>query len=261
MKLYEVMKVLEEIAPFSYALNWDNVGLLVGDKERDIRKIYIALDCDDFAVDEAIRADANLVLTHHPLIFSGIKRVTADDFIGRRIMRIVRHKMAVVAMHTNFDLAHMARLTGERMELCDVKPMSIEVSEGDEDYGLGVIGDIFNTSLGDLAKKVKEAFELGSVKYFGDKHMEISRVAIVPGSGKSEIDEAISQGADVLITGDVDHHSGIDAVAKGLAIIDAGHYGIEHIFIEFMKNELEKRLADADIEIIAQGKHEPFKVI
>lgn len=261
MRLRDLMKVFEKIAPKSYACEWDNVGLLVGDKDKGIKKVYVALDCDDYTVEEAIKCEANLILTHHPLIFSPLKRITADDFVSRRIMRLIRHKMGLFAMHTNFDVAHMSTLAGEKMQLNDVVALEPMAEVNGKELGLGVVGDVFATELDELSAKVKDVFGLDNVKVFGDRHHLISRIAVVPGSGKSEIDSARLAGADVLITGDIDHHSGIDAVAKGLAIIDAGHYGIEHIFVDYVAGELARLLEGEDVEIIAQGKHEPFRVL
>ena len=122
-----------------------------------------------------------------------------------------------------------------------------------------VFGAAEEISLKECAESVKKAFSLENVKVFGNLDGMVGKVAISPGSGKSMIGIALAAGADVLVTGDIGHHEGIDAVAQGLAIIDAGHYGIEHIFIEDMANYLRK-----NIEGIVVETHEithPFQVI
>ena len=106
---------------------------------------------------------------------------------------------------------------------------------------------------------MKEAFQLNEVKVFGELGQKVQRIAICPGSGKSVIPEALKRNADVLITGDIGHHEGIDANAQGLAVIDAGHYGIEHIFIEDMKQYLEKNLEG--VEVIAAPVRHPFQMV
>ena len=114
-------------------------------------------------------------------------------------------------------------------------------------------------SLKQLGDQVKQRFGLQTVKVFGDLEKPVSRVAVCPGAGKSMIGDALCQGAQVFITGDIDHHSGIDAVAQGLCIIDAGHYGIEHIFISDMQEYVSRELPQ--IEAVAQERNDPFVVL
>jgi putative NIF3 family GTP cyclohydrolase 1 type 2 len=127
-------------------------------------------------------------------------------------------------------------------------------------YGIGVIGS-FGTpvSLGDLAERVKKQFGLEHVKVFGDPAAGVKRMAICPGSGKSTIGDAVEKGAQALLTGDIDHHSGLDAVSQGLCIIDAGHYGLEHIFIEYMERWIREHIPE--VEVVAQKKQMPYHVL
>lgn len=112
MECKKVIEILEKQSPKSYACDWDNVGLLVGREDKEIQKIYIALDATDEAIEEAIANGADMLLTHHPMIFKGMKRVTQEDFIGRRIIRLIQNDMVYYAMHTNFDVMGMADLAG-----------------------------------------------------------------------------------------------------------------------------------------------------
>ena len=263
MKLYELIDFFEEVAPKKDARDWDNVGLLVGDRDWDIKKVYIALDATDEVVDEAIEKGADLILTHHPLIFKSIGRVDASNFVGRRIIRLIENHVACYAMHTNFDIHHMGRLAEERLHLqhtISLDPCDID-GEIDPNVGIGRIGSLMEggQSLLDYSEHVKEMFELPYVRVYGDHEAVIHTVAVSPGSGRGEIDVAVHGGADVLITGDIDHHSGIDAVAKGLCIIDAGHYGVEHIFVKYM----EKRIGaeSFEIETICAPKTMPYYIV
>ena len=125
--------------------------------------------------------------------------------------------------------------------------------------GIGRGADLASpVPLKEVCWSVKDRFHLGAVKVFGDMDRMVSRIAISPGSGKSMVKAALDKRADVLITGDIDHHTGIDAVAQGLAIIDAGHYGIEHIFIEDVKAYLEDRLEG--VEVKAAPVCHPFQI-
>ena len=135
-----------------------------------------------------------------------------------------------------------------------------DIGEEDEPEGIGRVSDLeIPMTLRECCEDVKDAFHLGAVKVFGNLEDKVKRIAICPGSGKSVIQAALDKHADVLITGDIGHHEGIDAVAQGMAIIDGGHYGIEHIFIEDMRQYLEKNLKD--VEVISAPIIHPFLLV
>ena len=260
MRLREVIAGLNELAPESYQESWDNSGLQIGDLDSEIHNVCIALDLDDAVVEEAIAHNADLIVTHHPLIFSPLKRITTEDFIGKRLLKLARAGISYYAMHTNFDIAKMADLAAERLQLKDVSVLDVCFTKDEKEFGIGCIGALQSSlSLAELAGLVKESFGLESVRIFGETDTKIHTIAICPGSGKSTISSAISKGADVLVTGDIDHHNGIDAVAQGLAIIDAGHYGLEHIFTEYMKEYMEQHMGVLKIHV--PQTREVFRVI
>ena len=123
MKCADLIQILRKQADESYAYSWDNVGLLVGSLEKEIHKVYIALDASDEAVEEAMEKQADLILTHHPLIFQGMKRITQEDFIGRRVIAMIRADLCYYAMHTNFDVMGMAELAAEKIHLTQQTPL------------------------------------------------------------------------------------------------------------------------------------------
>ena len=255
----EVMDILEKNYPADYALDWDNVGLLVGRDDKEVRRIYVALDADDETIEAAVRWKADMLVTHHPMIFSGLKRINNLDFIGARILKLVQNDISYYAMHTNYDVLGMAELSGRKMSLED--PEVLEVTrDGEQPEGIGRVADLASPApLREICWSVKDRFHLGAVKVFGDMDQPVSRIAISPGSGKSMIKAALDKKADVLITGDIDHHTGIDAVAQGLAVIDAGHYGIEHIFIDDVKEYLKEKLEG--VEVKAAPVRHPFQIV
>lgn len=260
MNCREIMEILEAQSPLSYACDWDNVGLLAGSPAKEIKKIYIALDALDETVEEAVFMGADLLLTHHPLIFKGIKKITTEDFIGRRLIKLIQNDIAYYAMHTNFDVKGMADLSAAMLGLENTKVLDVTVFENDREEGIGRIGNLMEPmTLEHLVRFVKAAFSIEKVKVFGEANKRLKRAAVSPGSGKSEIRHAIAKGADVLITGDIDHHDGIDAAACGLCIIDAGHYGLEHIFINYMEDYL--RRCCEDVEIISQDIMFPYRIL
>lgn len=259
MTIAELTKYLEQQIPSSLALDWDNVGLLVGDDRADVKTVYVALDATEEEITKAIEAGADLILTHHPLIFQGCRRITAKDFVGKRILLLAEHAIACYAMHTNFDVQVMGWLAAERLGLQNPKVLDVTVRQ-EEEKGIGCLGNLTQeVTLEELAAKVRDAFGLSHVKVFGDKTQLLFHAAVSPGSGKGEIDAALGAGAQVLITGDVDHHSGLDAVARGLCVIDAGHYGLEHIFISYMSHLLSKRFPQ--LTVVSAEFEEPFWLI
>lgn len=260
MECKKVIEILEKQSPKSYACDWDNVGLLVGREDKEIQKIYIALDATDEAIEEAIANGADMLLTHHPMIFKEVKRVTQEDFIGRRIIRLIQNDISYYAMHTNFDVMGMADLAADYLGISDTRVLEItSVSETGEE-GIGRYGSLKKEmTVRECCEEVKQAFSLENVKVFGNLERKVKTAAISPGSGRSVISNALQAGVDVLITGDIDHHEGIDAVAQKLTVIDAGHYGVEHIFIPYMEQYLKREAKE--LEIAVQPLTFPFQII
>ncbi len=238
---------LNELAPETYACEWDNPGLLTGRTDKEIRRVYVALDATDEVVRAAEEEKADLLLTHHPLIFRPLKKINDRDFTGRRIMELIRADICCYAMHTNFDAAPgcMADLAAARIHLTETRPLEVMGETGGAAYGIGKCGTLPDpVPLRELAERVKTAFGLKAVTVYGAERAPgpLQRVAICPGSGRGMADEAGRAGAQVLITGDIGHHEGIDAAAEGVAVIDAGHYGLEHIFVDFMADYCRDRI-------------------
>lgn len=254
MTVEQMMHRIEEKIPTDRALDWDNVGLLVGDKKAQVKKIYLALDATDEVIDHAIAWGADALLTHHPLIFSGMKQVTEDTFLGRRIRRLIQNDISCYAMHTNFDVCVMGNLAAEKLGL---KHVTVLDAQGEEPYGIGCVGELEHPlTLQELAEMTTEKFGISHVKVFGDPEQRAERIALCPGSGKSEMRCVKAAGAGVYITGDIDHHTGIDAVADGISVIDAGHYGVEHIYMEYMEQFLREILPE--VEVASEPLKEPF---
>ena len=260
MKLSEIIAQLEELAPARFALSWDNVGLLAGRSEREVNRAFVAVDATDEVVEDAIRAEADLLITHHPLIFRGIKRVAEDDFIGRRIMKLIGNEISYYAMHTNFDVMGMADAAADELELSEREVLEVTWEDDISKEGIGRVGLLTREmTLLECAELVKGVFHIDYVRLFGEPKEKMRRAAISPGAGKSEIDRAITAHADVLITGDIDHHAGIDAVAQGLSIIDAGHYGLEKIFVPYLKDVFRRQMPA--VEVIAASERPPFLTV
>lgn len=259
MKIREIVEKMECVWPVSRAESWDNVGLLAGRQEKEVHKILVALDASDQAVDCAVKEKVDLLITHHPLIFSGLKQIQDGNFIGRRLIELIRNDISYYAMHTNFDVCQMAQLNAEDLELREPEVLWNLGEIDGESYGIGKIGDIKPCTLDSFAEFVKTKMKLSSVRVYGDGNRMIGRAAVSGGSGKGAVPYAVAKGADVLVTGDIDYHTGIDAVAMGICLIDAGHYGTEAVFLEGATEKLRELFPET--EIISMKREEPFRVI
>ena len=256
MKAYELTSWLEKKYPSDAAEDWDNVGLLAGDDTNEISHVFLALDLTEETLAEAIEDGADMIITHHPMIFGAIKRVTDEDMVGRRLLSLIRSDISYYAMHTNYDTRGMADLTARLLNLQECTVLE-EVKDGEGIGRVGVLPE--KMTLRECAELVKRAYDIPNVKIFGNLDQKVHLAALCPGAGKSTMHNALQFGCDVYITGDIDHHTGIDAVDQGLCIIDAGHYGIEHVFTEDVKAYLEKVLTGVHMDCVPV-KH-PFAVI
>lgn len=248
MKVKELTNWLNGRYPADMAEHWDNVGLLVGDDEAEVSHVFLALDLTEETLDEAIAAGADMIVTHHPMIFDGQKKINNHSFTGRRILKLIRNDIQYYAMHTNYDVLGMAELSADYLQLTDRAVLSVTAKTEQGEEGFGRVGNLpRKMTLKECGEFVKETLSLNDVKVYGDPDKPLQKAAICTGSGKSMIKDVLAKGADVYVTGDIDHHTGIDAVASGLTIVDAGHYGTEYIFMNAMKKVLGENFPSLQI--------------
>lgn len=271
MKCKNVVEVLNRLAPESLACSWDNVGLSVGRLDKNVSKILVALEVTGHVIQKAIEEQADMIITHHPLIFQPQKKINSETALGRMLLRLMRYDISCYAMHTNFDAVSggMADLAAERLGLKQVSVLADEQTYRDADgaeklAGIGRVGVIGEEILlQELCTRIKKKFGVQVLSvYAGEEKMDsyVSRVAIVPGSGRDYIPNAIGCRAEVFITGDVTHHVGLEAAEEGIILIDAGHYRLEHIFVEFMEQYLNKNVS-ADVDVITVPTKNPFVIL
>ncbi len=260
MTCKDIIEKLEVLSPIHFAQSWDNVGLLVGRKEKRVYRVLLCVDIDETVVDRAISEKVDMIISHHPFLFSGIKKITDADFLGRRILGLIQADICVYAMHTNFDIMGMADAAVEKLGLMDRVVLQKTYEDEISVEGFGRVGKLKQVmSLKDLALFVKDSFEIEHVKVFGNLDLMCLDVAICPGSGKSLVKDVVEKNADVYITGDVDHHTALDLLAEGVCVIDAGHYGIEKLFVHYMNQYFKKMLPE--IELIDSEEMSPYQVI
>lgn len=261
MKCKDIITLLEELAPPSYACGWDNPGLICGRKEKDIKKILVALDATKNAVNKAVEEGADMILTHHPMVFSAIKQVNDGSFIGEKLLTMIEQGICCYAMHTNYDIAGgMAEICGARIELRNPAPFEVTGEIDDRLVGIGQVGTLpEKMTLAECADKVKKAFGLSNVLVFGNLERQVEYVAISPGSGRSMLKEADKKKVDVLITGDIGHHEGLDSLDMGFAVIEAGHYGLEQVFITHLCEYIEQNMKG--IQAVPYFEGMPYQVL
>lgn len=252
----DVIKSLEELSPPKYACNWDNVGLLVGERNKIVKKLLVAVEMSLDVVDYAIENNVDMVVCHHPLIFKKLDRIVSENFIGNKIIKLIKNDISVYAMHTNFDICgSMGEFAANKLWLGDIKPLLVTHEDG---HGLGAVGNMAYVNLRSFSFVVKDTFDIEILRVYGDMNKLINRVAILPGScSMSEVQAAIKEGADLIIGGDISHHTGVDALEQGIFVIDAGHYGVEKIFVEFIEDYLSKQFEE--LVIIAENCKEKFE--
>ncbi len=218
---------LETLAPLSYQEAYDNSGLLIGHEEAKVTRIMLAVDASESVIEQAIENKCEMLITHHPLIFHPLKKVTEEDPVGKRVLALAEHGIALYAAHTNMDSAPGGNIdyAAGRLGLRNI-------------YAAGEEGEIRCLRVGfleeamtlrALAKKVKEVFGLAGVRIFGDPGSMVRNVAIVTGSGMDFAETAKNEGADVLITGDITYHKAEEALRDGLRLIDASHFGTDKL--------------------------------
>lgn len=257
----QIIARLEQEIPLHFAESWDNSGLQVGYRDREVRKVYVALDATEEALEESILWGADLLLTHHPLLMSGIKKVNEEEFHGRKILRMAENHLTHYALHTNFDVCVMGALCSRYLGFRQTEVLEVTGTDSENrPVGIGTVGSLSKPmTVRECCQLVKEAFHLETVRVFGDPEKLVERAALCPGSGKSLVGAALKKQAQIYITGDIGHHDGIDGVDQGLIVVDAGHFGVEQVFVpwmeEFLKNEFP------ELEILAQKSAGPFQVL
>ena len=261
--LGRIIGLLEDLAPFSLAEDWDNVGLMVGSEADLISGVMVALDATPEAVEAARRAGANLLLTHHPLLFKPLSAVDPSQPTGAVVYQAIREGLSIVAAHTNLDSARggVNDILADLLGLVRTRPL-VPVADR-TGVGMGRVGVLDGPRrLGEGVEEVKEALGTASVRVVGPHDKMISEVAVCGGSGGDLVGPAKESGADLLITGEAAHHQAREAEFFGLALIEAGHYATEVPVVPVLARRLEEALKTAGFPLavtIFEEERAPFK--
>ncbi|NLS08767.1 Nif3-like dinuclear metal center hexameric protein [Nesterenkonia sp. MY13] len=261
--LQQVLDVVEELWPASLAESWDAVGLVAGRRSAPVQKIHFAVDPVSAVVEEACAADADLLITHHPLLLRGVNSVEAGTFKGEVIHRLIESGCALLTAHTNGDSAvgGVNDVLAEILGLQDARPLK-PAEEGLDEEGLGRIGTLpQTTTLGDFAATVFGILPAvaGGVRVAGDRDGLVQRVALCGGAGDSLLAAARATEADVYITADLRHHPASEAreavAGQRPYLIDVSHFASEWLWLPAAAQTLDRRLGDAgyEVEIAVSG--------
>ena len=238
MKVGDITGALEVFAPLRIQEQWDNSGLLIGSPEDQVHGVLVGFDCTPELIEEAVEKGCDMVVTHHPLIFQGIKRINANDPVGAAVMCAVKKGVAVYAAHTTADKV-IAGVSGAMARRLELKNVEIMVPEEDGTVGLGCIGNFPEPMNGKEALKyVKEKFGLKIIRSSKPLEMPIKRVALLGGSGGSEIPLARAKGAQLYITADVSYHNFF--TPDGFMVMDIGHFESEVEIVDIFLAQIRK---------------------
>lgn len=268
LKVADIKKIMEEMAPIKLKESYDNVGLMVGDLDEKVTSILVALDCTLSVIDEAKKKKCNLILTHHPLLFRKPSSITNETLLGKKIIELIKNNINVYSSHTNLDSVK-GGINDIITETLGFKPLkTIELASnrdsGDYNSGIGRIAELEESiTLKELCCNIKSALELPYIRYAGEDSMVIKKIAIINGSGQDYFYAAKKMGADCVITGDTTYHYVSDYSEEGIGIIDAGHFGTEWPGIKVVAKELENRINKLGFNnnvIISENVKDPYKL-
>ena len=245
-KVRDVMEVIEGFAPLSIQEKWDNSGLCIGSPDSRVSSILLGLDCTPELVDEAVECGSDMIVTHHPLIFSGLKKISPDDKVGSAVIKAISNGISIYAAHTNADKV-LSGVSGAMASRMGLENLEILDEDGDG-TGLGVVGNLPEPmSAEEVIAMVKSKFSLKAMRTSRPLTEKISRVAVCGGSGGSLIGAAVRSGAQLYVSGDISYHNFF--TEDGFMIMDIGHYESEIEIVEILFSLLRKNFPTFAVRI------------
>ena len=254
MLLQDIIDIIESVAPLSWQEEWDNSGLQVGNRNAEIKKVLLTTDVTESVVGEAMRLGCDLIISHHPLLFHGLKQLCGQTPQARCVETAIKNGIAIYSSHTAMD-AWLNGVSGRMAEKIGLTDCRILVPSGNEDeHGLGVIGRLPQPMrLSDLLAQVKSVFDAPVLRYVPGKTDTMETIALCGGAGAEFAQAAIQQGAEAFITADVKYHDFLD-MAGNIALIDMDHWVSEH----FTRDIFKELLANQVTTIISQEDKSPI---
>ncbi|WP_322173320.1 Nif3-like dinuclear metal center hexameric protein [Acutalibacter caecimuris] len=253
-RICDIYDVINAVAPFESQLSFDNSGLLVGDAATQVTRALLCLDITEAVIEEATGINANLIISHHPVIFNPIKSLNSLD----AAYLLAKRGMAALCCHTNLDLSPICGVNVALASRLGLRNVRQENVFGEESILFS--GDVETPCEPvEFAQLVKKRLRVSTVQLIPG-NSTIQRVFLCSGAGGNEIQHTACRGGDAFVTGELRHHEAITAVKTGLTCIAAGHYETEVIFREFLAEYLKKRITDTAF-LISKAEHSPFEMI
>ena len=249
--VHDILTFLETLAPSSMKMDWDNVGLLCGSRKTQVTRILVALDPFEGVCQEAAVWGAELMVTHHPLIFQALKSVTDETLIGRSIQLLCRNGISAINAHTNLDCApggvndRLAAALG-LSDIQVIDPMGAD--EQGQEWGLLRKGTVEEKSLSDFLPVVKTALGCEGLRYV-DGGKPVHKVAVGGGACASELMDAYKAGCDTFVTSDVKYNQFWDAKDLGMNLIDAGHFYTENPVTACLAEKIAVAFPEVEVKI------------
>ncbi len=243
----EVCQFLDCLYPIALAESWDNTGLLVGDRTQTARYVMTCLTITPASVQEAIDRGVNLIVSHHPLPFHPLARITTDSIAGKMLWQLIRAGIAVYSPHTRFDSGSSGinEMLCERLGLSEVCPLALVGDNSSDSRGSGRMGRLAPPlSWPDWIGRIKSSFGAAAMRAVVSPARKIECVAVACGSGGSLLASAIQQGCDTFVTGEMNFHSCLECQSSGVALILLGHYQSERFGIEQLAAQIQSGFSD-----------------
>ncbi len=263
-KVKDFMKLVESHAPVSYKEEYDNVGLMVGDGEENITGILFSMDTTNEVIQEAKEKKANLIVSHHPLLFVKPRSITKNTLQGRKVIELIRNNINLYAAHTNLDSVKDG-MNDTIIKMFDYKDFDIiEQCPFDFDSGIGRIVYLRRAiKLKDFIEKTKKVLDVPILRYTGDLNQTVRRIAIINGSGQSYFQKSLELGADCILTADTTFHFVQEFEELGVAVVDPGHYLSEKNIYNHLMDKMAKEFnKEFDVPIyFSQVEKDPYHFI
>lgn len=249
MQIQEALALIEDYAPLNLQAGFDNSGLICGDPSNELTSVLLCLDVTEEVVEEAVRGGYNLIVSHHPLIFSGLKHITPASYVERCVISAIRHDIAIYAAHTNMDSVANG-VSGRMADKLGLYCREILQPEGSPDSpaGFGIVG-ILPEPEETMAflRRVKETFHCGAIRHTAPHREQVERVAVCGGAGASFLRQALAKKADLYISADFKYHDFFLAENR-ITIADIGHYESEQFTKEVFHEILTKKIANFAVQ-------------
>lgn len=260
-RVKEIAGAIERFAPLSLIESWDNPGLQIGNPEMGVTGVLLCLDVTEEIIDEAIRRDCNMIVSHHPLIFSGLKRLTGSTPIERMAAKALLAGISIYSAHTNLDSAFEGVSYEMAHTLCmkHCEPLEPSMS-GDSSQGLGIVGDVEPTPKLEFLRKVKDVFSVRDLRYSAQSPgIVVRKVALCGGSGANLISKAISTGADIYLCGDLKYHD-FTSYGSNIILADIGHYESELCSRKILSRVIREAYPEC-VTYYAETEKSPIKIL